>query len=110
MHVAYYTATRLLVVRTWEDLGLLEPMLYDGGFDRQMDRFDDAIGEVVENAFRQARHVYRSLFRHSNNYSWFSPSPDVYADAVYELGFTYFGQIDSDVLGQVYERLLARID
>lgn len=110
MHVAYYTATRLLVVRTWEDLGLLEPTLYDGGFDRQMDRFDDVIGEVVENAFRKARYVYRSLFRHSNNYSWFVPSPDVYADAVYELGFTYLGRMDTDVLGQVYERLLARID
>jgi N-6 DNA Methylase len=110
MHVAYYMATRLLLIRTWEDLELLEPTLYDGGFDVQMQRFDDAIGEVVDHSYAQARSVYRSLFQHSNNYSWFSPSDDVYADAIYELAFTYLGEIDSDILGQVYERLLARID
>ncbi len=110
MHVAYYTATRLLLVRIWEDLGLLEPMLFDGGLDEQLRRFDDAIAEVVESSFRQASDVYRSLFQHSSNYSWFVPSEDVYCNVIYELAFTYLGEIDSDILGQVYERLLARID
>ena len=109
MHVAYYMATRLLLVRTWEDLKLLESMLHDGGFNTQMQRFEDIV-EVAEHSFRSAQEVYRSLFTHSNNYSWFTPSHDVYVDVIYELAFTYLGEIDSDVLGQVYERLLARID
>jgi hypothetical protein len=36
-HTAFYTATRLLLVRAWEDYGLLNPaLLYDGGFDQLM--------------------------------------------------------------------------
>ena len=85
-------------------------MLYDGGFHRQMLRFDDVVSDVVDNSFRPGQHLYRSLFSHSNNYSWFVPSENVYTEAIYELAFTYLGRIDSDVLGQVYERLLLRID
>jgi N-6 DNA Methylase len=110
MHVAYYVATRLLLVRTWEDLGLLEGMLHAGGFGEQMARFANVVGEVVSHSFGQAQQLYRSLFTHSNNYDWFEPSHDVYVEVLYELAFTYLGNIDSDVLGQVYERLLSRID
>lgn len=110
MHVAYYVATRLLLVRIWEDLKLLDPMLYDGGFDTQMDRADGVIADAVDNAFRQARHLYRPLFANSSNYDWYEPSEDAYVDVVYELASTYLGAVTSDVLGEVYERLLARID
>jgi hypothetical protein len=109
-HVAYYTATRLMLVRVWEDLNLLEPMLYDGGFDRQMTRFDNIIQDVVEQSFRRARGRYRSLFERNNNYSWYEPSGNTYVETIYELANTYFGAIESDVLGQVYERMLERID
>jgi N-6 DNA Methylase len=110
MHVAYYVATRLLLVRIWEDLKLLEPMLHDGGFDGQMARFEDDVSEVVAHAFRQAQSVYRALFNPSPNYAWFEPSHDVYVEVIYQLASTYLGAVDSDVLGQVYERLLSRID
>ena len=109
-HVAYYAATRLMLVRVWEDLGLLDPMLYDGGFAEQMIRFDDVISEVVDHSFTRARARYRSLFDHRNNYTWFSPDEGTYVDVIYELGNTYLGAIESDVLGQVYERMLERID
>lgn len=55
VHVAYYVATRLLLIRTWEDLGLLRPMLQDGGFADQIARFDHAIDAVVSHSFAQAR-------------------------------------------------------
>lgn len=109
-HVAYYAATRLMLVRAWEDLGLLEPMLYDGGFDRQMVRFNDAISRVVEESFFVARGKYRSLFDHRNAYTWFTPDSDTYAEVIYELANTYLGAVESDILGQVYERMLERID
>ena len=109
-HTAYYAATRLMLVRTWEDLALLEPMLYDGGFDRQMTRFNDVISRVVDESFYSARSRYRSLFDQRNAYTWFTPDPDTYADVIYELANTYLGAVESDILGQVYERLLERID
>ncbi len=109
-HVAYFAATRLLLVRVWEDLDLLEPMLYDGGFDHQMDRFDGVIGDVVRQSFSGAEAVYPSLFDSRNNYTWFRPDPDTYIEIIYELANTYLGAIKSDVLGKVYERLLERVD
>ncbi len=110
MHVAYFVATRLLLVRIWEDLKLLRPMLHDGGFNTQMDRCDNIVTDVVDQSFRQAQTVYRALFSASPNYSWFEPSHDVYVEVIYQMASTYLGAVDSDVLGQVYERLLTRID
>ncbi|WP_454151215.1 HsdM family class I SAM-dependent methyltransferase [Microbacterium lacticum] len=109
-HIAFYTAAKLILVRVWEDLGLLPPMLYDGGFAKQMDRFDNAIRHVINFAYDQAKLKYRSLFDRKNAYSWFEPTDDIYADVIYELASTYLGGVESDVLGRVYERMLERID
>lgn len=109
-HVAYYAATRLTLVRVWEDLGLLKPMLHDGGFDEHMSYFEGIVSDVVDFSFRRARARYRSLFELQNGYTWYQPSEDVYVDVIYELANTYLGKIRSDVLGQVYERMLERID
>lgn len=109
-HTAFYAATRLMLIRVWEDLGLIEPMLYDGGFDEQMTRFNGIITEVVEYSFSRAKRKYKPLFDHSNAYTWFEPDEDTYKDVIYELANTYFGSIESDILGRVYERLLERID
>ena len=109
-HVAYYAVTRLALVRVWEDLGLLQPMLHDGGFDRQMERFDDIVPDVVNHSFTRASERYRSLFVQRNGYTWYTPSTDPYIEVLYELANTYLGKIQSDVLGQVNERMLERID
>ncbi len=109
-HVAYFATTRLMLVRTWEDLGLLEPMLYDGGFDTQMERCAGVIADVIRNSFYNAERVYPSLFEAHNNFTWFKPREATYIEAIYELASTYLGAIQSDVLGQVYERMLERID
>lgn len=109
-HVAYYAATRLVLVRIWEDLDLLEPMLHDGGFNRQMTRFDNIIQDVIDFSFSRARQRYRSLFDQRNGYTWYTPAPDPYVDVIYELANTYLGKIRSDVLGQVYEQMLERVD
>lgn len=108
-HTAFYAATRLMLIRVWEDFGLIETMLYDGGFDKQMKRFDNII-EVVQYSFRQAKKKYRPLFDLENKYSWFEPDEESYKEVIYELANTYLGNIESDILGRVYERLLERID
>lgn len=109
-HTAFYTATRLLLVRAWEDSGLLLPaVLYDGGFNNLMTALDN-VGEVVANAFKRAGDRYPDLFARHNALSWYEPSEDVYASAVYDLANTYLGDLSDDILGEVYERQLARID
>lgn len=109
-HVAYYAATRLMLVRVWEDLGLLEPTLYDGPFNEWMKRFDNVIRDVVNHSFSRAKDRYRAMFDQRNNYTWYVPTPDTYAEVIYELANTCFRSIESDALGVVYERLLERID
>ncbi|HUY55978.1 MAG TPA: N-6 DNA methylase [Candidatus Nanopelagicaceae bacterium] len=109
-HTAFYTATRLLVVRAWEDTDLLDSkVLYNGGFDQLMQALQD-VSAVVEHAFSQAQRRYPDLFARDNAYTWHRPTTDAYIDAVYELANTYLGQLSSDILGAVYERELARVD
>ncbi len=109
-HVAYYAATRLMLVRVWEDLNLLPQMLHDGGFDDWMHRASEVIRRVVEFSFLEAKDHYPSLFTGSNNFTWFTPSEDSYVEVLYQLSNTYFGEIQTDVLGDVYQRLLERVD
>lgn len=110
-HVAYWLTTKLVLVRVWEDLTLIDPAsLYDGGFDIAMQRQGERIGRVLTEAFASAGDHYRALFASRPTYSWFEPSEDLAVDVVYELATTYFGAVKSDVLGEVYERMLERID
>jgi N-6 DNA Methylase len=109
-HVACFAATRMLLVRVWEDLGLLPQQLNDGGFDEWMRRFDDVIREVVDHSFLTASRRYPALFDRQNNFTWFAPCEATYVEVIYQLANTYLGAIESDVLGDVYERLLEQID
>ena len=110
-HVAYWLATKLVLVRIWEDLGLINPAsLVDGGFDERMRGFSDHVLDVIDFAFRRAEERYKALFVEKPTYSWFRPGNQVAVDAIYELATTYFGDVRSDLLGQVYEGTLQRID
>ncbi len=109
-HVAYFCATRMLLVRVFEDLGLLEPVLYNGGLDEWLERLQDGLPDVVSHAFRRAGESYPSLFDQQNTYTWYEPGEEPLTEVIYELANTYLGAIESDVLGRVYERLLERVD
>ena len=107
--VAYWYATRLVLVRIWEDLNLLQPAtLYDGGFDSLMTAFGDRVDQVIGAAFSAASQRYRALFDQHTTYSWYRPHRNVAVRSLYHLATTFLGAVDSDVLGQVYERMLAR--
>lgn len=110
-HVANFTATRLLLVRIWEDLGVInKPFLFDGGFDTYMRRFDNAVDEVVSYAMVKSKDRYPAFFEGHDTYDWWKPERSVLIDALYALAHTYLGKIEADVFGAVYERMLARID
>ena len=61
-------------------------------------------------AFVRAGDRYPDLFARHNALSWYKPSEDVYINAVYDLANTYLGDLSDDILGEVYERQLARVD
>lgn len=111
-HTAYFSTTRMLIVRIWEDLRLLSPVLYDGGFDHWMEAFQEVVRQVLHYSFDGAARHYPSLYERgrANNYTWFTPDDETLVDVIYDLANTYMGEITSDVLGTVYERMLERID
>jgi hypothetical protein len=108
-HTAFYTATRLLLVRAWEDSDLIEASIYDGGFDKMMNALS-SVTEVVRVAYGRAKDKYPELFDRHNAFSWYEPVEDVYINAVYDLANTYLGDLSDDILGDVYQRQLARVD
>jgi hypothetical protein len=109
-HAAYFVATRLMVVRIWEDLGLLAELLRDGGFHEWMLTFKEAVADVVDRSMTIAGRHYPSLFSAATNYSWFAPHESTLTDVLFDLSNVYFGEVETDVLGDVYQRLLERVD
>ncbi len=110
MRIAYFTMTRILIARMWEDIGLIEQTLYDGGFKIWYERLQWRIQKVLEMAFSFAAKQYSWLYAAPNNYSWYTPSEEVIIDILYELSKFNLGRLNTDVLGTVYEEYVDRID
>jgi len=108
--VAYFAMTRLLLARVWEDIGFIEPSLYNGGFARLYENFNREIRRVLHYAFDLSAEQYPWLFNVNNNYSWYEPSDDALIDSLYELSNFYLGKLDQDILGTIYEDYIERVD
>ena len=108
--VAYFTMTRLLLVRMWEDIGFIKQTLYDGGLDNWYETFDHELPMVLKRAFDLAAERYEWLFAVPNNYSWYKPSNEVLINTLYELSNFNLGKLNRDVLGTIYEEYIDRVD
>lgn len=109
--VAYFTMTKILLARVWEDIGFLEQSLYDGGFRIWYERLGQRIQKVLDQAFMHARSCYAWLYGSEHNYYWYDPpSEEAIIDVLYELAHFNLGSLDADVLGTVYEHFVDRID
>lgn len=108
--VGYFTMTRLLLARAWEDIDFIDQSLYDGGLAKWYENFDREIRRVLKYAFDLASERYRWLFNVDNNYSWYEPSDETLVEALYELSNVYLGKLDQDVLGTIYEEYIDKLD
>jgi hypothetical protein len=104
--IAYLTATRLLVLRAWEDAGYIPSTLYDSGLDDALKTAKGVVSKAFDMALGRGRRAYKWLFEMDGPYSWFVPSDDALSDALYLLAPFNMSKIDSDVLGHVYESLI----
>ncbi len=52
--LGYFTMTRLLLARAWEDIGFIHQTLYDGGLAQWYENFDREIRRVLNYAFQLA--------------------------------------------------------
>lgn len=108
--VGYFTMTRLLLARAWEDIGFIDQTLYDGGLARWYQNFNQEIRRVLKYAFDLAAERYRWLFNVDNNYTWYEPSDETLTEVLYELSNFYLGKLDQDVLGTIYEEYIDKVD
>lgn len=110
LRVAYLSVTRILLYRAWEDVGFVDEMLYDGGFDTAYERMNENVRDVLRRAFLFGSDKYKTLFTAENNYEWFRPSDDVLVDVLYRLGAIPLGKLDQDALGELYVSYVDEID
>lgn len=108
--VAYFTMTRLLLVRLWEDIGFIDQSLYDGGFEKWYEEFNREIERVLRYAFHLAGERYSWLFNRENNYTWYYPGDKALVDVLYEFSHFNLGKLNADVLGTIYEEYVDRVD
>jgi len=108
--VAYFTMTRLLLVRLWEDIGFIDASLYDGGFKKWYENFNRGLERVLRYAFHLAGERYSWLFNRENNYTWYYPSDRTLVDVLYEFSHFNLGKLNADVLGTIYEEYVDRVD
>ncbi len=108
--VAYFTMTRILLVRLWEDIGFIKETLYDGGFEKWYEEFNREIDRVLKYAFHLAGERYNWLFNRDNNYTWYYPGDKSLIDVLYEFSHFNLGKLNADVLGTIYEEYVDRID
>jgi len=108
--VAYFTMTRLLLVRLWEDIGFIDESLYDGGFEKWYEEFNKQIERVLRYAFHLAGERYSWLFNRENNYTWYYPGDRALVDVLYEFSHFNLGKLNADVLGTIYEEYVDRVD
>jgi hypothetical protein len=110
LRVAYLSVTRILLYRSWEDVGFVDEMLYDGGFDTAYERLNESVRDVLRRAFLLGSEKYRTLFSAESNYEWYRPSDDVLVDVLYRLGAIPLGNLDQDALGELYVSYVDEID
>jgi len=108
--VGYFTMTRLLLLRAWEDIGFIDQSLYDGGLAKWYENFNREIRRVLKYAFGLAAERYKWLFNVDNNYTWYEPSDDTLIEALYELSNFNLGKLNQDVLGTIYEEYIDKVD
>ncbi len=108
--VAYFTMTRLLLARAWEDIGFIDQSLYDGGLAKWYENFNREIRRVLKYAFGLAAERYKWLFNIDNNYTWYEPSDDTLIEVLYELSNFNLGKLNQDVLGIIYEEYIDKVD
>lgn len=108
--VGYFNMTRLLLARTWEDIGFIDQTLYDGGLAKLYEAFNREIRQVLRHGLGLAGDRYRWLFSVDNNYSWYEPSDETLIEMLYELSNFYLGNLNQDILGTIYEEYIDKVD
>jgi len=114
LQTVYVQLVRLLLVRICEDKGLLKRMISDGGFEKFDSDFKVSFFEYIKDAYNQllnlvylnTRSVYAHFFDRSDLFDWYQADENILLAAFATLNQYNFAEVNSDIIGMVYERYL----
>lgn len=100
---------RLLLIRTFEDLGIIGQVISDGFikfFDEKVQLQNNKYTEPLTTASRQAEEVYSPLFRRDTPHDWYHYEEDVLKTVLRRFDNFNFRDIDRDIFGEMYQQCL----
>jgi hypothetical protein len=101
---------RLLIIRIFEDLGIIGQLISDGFikmFDEKVKlRRGNRYTEPLESASKQAREVYNPLFERNTPHDWYHYEEDVLKTVLRRFDNYNFRNIDRDIFGEMYQKCL----
>ena len=110
---AYVYVIRLLMVRIYEDKGLINRKFSDGGFKKwkevvEPEYLDFAQGMsmdyLLEMSYRSAQSIYAHFFSNEDLFNWYHMNPNTLIRVLHILNRFNLQAIDSDIIGMVYGR------
>lgn len=101
---------RLLIIRVFEDLGIIGQLISDGFikmFDEKVKlRRGNRYTEPLESATKQAREVYNPLFERNTPHDWYHYEETVLKTVLRRFDNYNFRNIDRDIFGDMYQKCL----
>lgn len=100
---------RLLLIRTFEDLGIIGQVISNGFikfYDEKVQLRDNKYIEPLSVASRQAEEVYSPLFRRDTPHDWYHYEEDVLKTVLRRFDNFNFRDIDRDIFGEMYQQCL----
>lgn len=101
---------RLLIIRVFEDLGIIGQLISDGFikmFDEKVKlRRGNRYTEPLESASKQAREVYNPLFERNTPHDWYHYEETVLKTVLRRFDNYNFRNIDRDIFGDMYQKCL----
>jgi len=101
---------RLLIIRIFEDLGIIGQLISDGFikmFDEKVKlRRGNRYTEPLESAAKQAREVYNPLFERNTTHDWYHYEENVLKTVLRRFDNYNFRNIDRDIFGEMYQKCL----
>lgn len=100
---------RLLLIRTFEDMGIIGQVISNGFmqfFDEKVAMRENQYTEPLTTATRQAEEVYAPLFRRDTPHDWYHWEEPVIRTVLRRFDNFNFRNIDRDIFGAMYQQCL----
>ncbi len=117
LQTAYVVFIRLLLIRVCEDKGILpNRFLSDGGMKRWQEDIEryfifatgNPYDTLLDMAFQNAQNIYAHFFTGRELFNWYRLQRRPFIRVLYQLSRFNFADVDSDLIGTIYNTYVER--